>query len=395
MVRDGVQIQIGSELLKALLPLPFLLNSITIALVIFTRASKLTLSNLTYHIAANSLLARQQVKRLRPLPDLSEIQLFNPILSVNFRTTRDKMPFTIITGSFHVVGYSPDGDSVRFGADKPDLFTALEGPTPRLNARGHVQLRIEAVDTLETHYNASSGAGELRQPALFAEKATNLLLDFLGIKNVEWNASHKQVVSADDGTRGFILTRAVEKNRRPVAFVFTGDAPGPDGSDFRLTPEFLERSYNFHVLEEGLAYATYYWGLFFDLRDKMTAAVTSARSKKLGLYAKDTTTTAFTVRTIADLTDNLVLMPKLFRRLSEYFASTGSVVGFKKTLEKSREPVLEIKTANFTHFDTFIEQAEGSSTLRLKVNPEALVFDAMPTRMGNAFTALVEGLVGH
>lgn len=300
------------------------------------------------------------------------------------------MPFTIISGSFHVVGYSPDGDSIRFQADNVSHLFDLDGSDPRVNARGHAQLRIEGIDTLETHFNPAGGGGVLRQPELFAQQATDLLLAYLGIDNVVWNAGHAQVVSANDGKRGFILSRSVEKNGRPVAFVFAGDPPGPDGGDFRLEADFLRSSYNHLALDQGLSYATYYWGLFHDLREEMTAAVTSARDAGRGLYAQDVTTNGFEINTVADLTDNCVIMPKLFRRLAEYFVSTGTIVGFKEVLAESREPVLEIETANFTHFDTFVEQAPGSSRVRLTVHPEELVFDPMPTRPSNSFAMVVE-----
>jgi len=300
------------------------------------------------------------------------------------------MPFKIITGTFHVVGYSPDGDSIRFKADNVSHLFDLAGSAPRINARGHAQLRIEGIDTLETHFNPGGGGTELRQPTEFAIAATDLLLDYLDIRNVVWNARHAQVVSADDSKRGFILSRSVEKNGRPVAFVFTGDPPDADGSNFRLEPDFLRTSYNYLALDQGLSYATYYWGLFHDLRDALTAAVASSRAARRGLYAEDVTNRGFSVDTVADLTDHLIIMPKLFRRLSEYFVSTGTIVGFKEALADSQEPVLEIGTANFTHFDTFIEQAPGSNHLRLTVLPEELVFDPMPTRPSNTFAMVVE-----
>jgi len=62
------------------------------------------------------------------------------------------MAFFLIKGTFHVKGYSPDGDSIRFRARNPDNWKKLSGPAVALNARGHAQLRIEAIDALETHY---------------------------------------------------------------------------------------------------------------------------------------------------------------------------------------------------------------------------------------------------
>lgn len=60
------------------------------------------------------------------------------------------MTFQAIKGTFHVVGYSPDGDSIRFKADNPGRWQDLAGRV-KLNTKGHAQLRIEAIDTLETH----------------------------------------------------------------------------------------------------------------------------------------------------------------------------------------------------------------------------------------------------
>ena len=62
------------------------------------------------------------------------------------------MSFKVIKGTFHVVGYSPDGDSIRFKADKESNWDLLKGPKVKLNSKKHAQLRIEAIDTLETHY---------------------------------------------------------------------------------------------------------------------------------------------------------------------------------------------------------------------------------------------------
>ena len=62
------------------------------------------------------------------------------------------MPFRVIRGTFHVLGYSPDGDSVRFAADVESRWNLLAGPPVRLNGKRHAQLRLEAIDTLETHF---------------------------------------------------------------------------------------------------------------------------------------------------------------------------------------------------------------------------------------------------
>ena len=75
------------------------------------------------------------------------------------------MPFLVIKGTFHIVGYSPDGDSVRFRADNKEHWAKLSGRPAELNAKDHAQLRFEAIDTLETHYlnmAPASRAGDRR-----------------------------------------------------------------------------------------------------------------------------------------------------------------------------------------------------------------------------------------
>src|SRR5262249_1089581 len=125
------------------------------------------------------------------------------------------MPFILIKGTFHVAGYSPDGDSTRFQADYPGNWGMLDGPQVPLNTCNHVQLRIEAIDMLETHF------GGHHQPLKFAKAAMDFLLKELGVKQVKFNHAGTLVVSAKDGTRGCILSRKVEHNRRPVSFVFS------------------------------------------------------------------------------------------------------------------------------------------------------------------------------
>jgi hypothetical protein len=77
-----------------------------------------------------------------------------------------------------------------------------------LNAKDHAQLRFEAIDTLETHYQ------DTYQPLELAIGALEHLLESLGITDVAWNETRTKVTSANDGTEGYILSRAVEKNGR-------------------------------------------------------------------------------------------------------------------------------------------------------------------------------------
>lgn len=275
------------------------------------------------------------------------------------------MPFILIKGTFHVVGYAPDGDSLKFKANDDENWAKLSGPRTRRNKKGHAQLRFEAVDTLETHY------AQIHQPKQWADPATDRMLDFAGIEGVEWNAERKKVLKAKDEVEGYILSRTTERYRRPVAFVFKGDSSLADGSEVHLDEALLKQSLNYQLLLSGDAYPTYYKGLFHDLREVMTLAVLEARSAKKGVWNSDQTA-AVEVSSLEILTDEVPILPKLFRRLSTHYRSRGSVEGFKAFLEARREGVLIISKQHFTHYDTVIE-VEGD-TVRMTVLPEDLVF---------------------
>ncbi|SFE85681.1 hypothetical protein [Nitrosomonas sp. Nm166] len=115
-----------------------------------------------------------------------------------------------------------------------------------------------------------------------------------------------KTIAAQDGVPGYILSRTTEKNHRPVAFVFAGDAQEEDGAQVFLRSNRLEDSVNYKSTLAGLAYPTYYTGLFSDLRKKVTSAVDKARKGGKGIWPKDKTTQGFTVSSLASVTDDEV-----------------------------------------------------------------------------------------
>lgn len=291
------------------------------------------------------------------------------------------MPFRILTGRFFCVNYSPDGDTIRFSSDQISDLGLLDGVPPEINKRGHISLRLEGIDALETHFEGR------HQPLNLANAARNALLDFVGIRNVQWDANAGSVIAADDGSPGYILARSTDKFGRVIAFAFADVAPVATGSEIFAKARDLDNSVNIHLLSRGFAYPTYYWTLFAELREYLTASVDAARAAGLGVHAVDATNTLSSIVNIGTLTDQLVLMPKLFRRASAYVAAAGTIIGFKAALEANQEPVFDLRDKNFTHFDTFV--TEQGDQIALTRRPEELVFDPMPERPGGEFTAMM------
>jgi hypothetical protein len=127
------------------------------------------------------------------------------------------------------------------------------------------------------------------------------------------------------------------------------------------------------LLEAGLAYPTFYKGLFPVLRDALTAATAIARRRAIEIWAEDRTNTGFDVQGIESITDEHVILPKLFRRLAEYLEAGGAVAGFKEFLEEKQEGITIIPSAHFTHFDFVVEVA--GDTVRMTEPPENIMFE--------------------
>jgi hypothetical protein len=287
------------------------------------------------------------------------------------------MPFTVIQGTFHVVGRSPDADSVGFRANDVDDWKKLAGPPPKLNGNQVTQLRFEAIDALETHYTPPGQHQSFHQPTALAHQATDQMLLALGITNVVWDQDHRLVLQANDGVPGYILSRAVEKNRRPVAFVFSGNDPGADGRSEFLDGDVLKTCVNFKLAQAGLVYPTYYRNLFFELRAEFTKAVQAARNSKLGVWAIDSSHSSATA-TIAALQDSQPIFPKLFRRLMEYMEGVDDRLAlFDSFLEAKGDQLLILPKKQFTHFDEALKIDVPKNKVSLKGNlrPEDLVFE--------------------
>ena len=99
-----------------------------------------------------------------------------------------------------VVGKQPDGDSIRFVPDTPDLLEDLRrGWRVRRSSDGSVQLRLEGIDAPETHY------GALAQP--LGARARDALLELCGFSEIR--RDEEEVVSATPERRPAAVRRTL------------------------------------------------------------------------------------------------------------------------------------------------------------------------------------------
>jgi endonuclease YncB( thermonuclease family) len=284
------------------------------------------------------------------------------------------MSLRLIKGKYRILHSQPDGDSVHFFPDDTEAFAKLRMKA-RLSPAGGVQLRLDAIDALETHYTPRAHGGFTQhQPLPLAHAPADRLLALLGFTDVK--RDRETVVSATpDETAGYVLTRFADKYGRPVAFAYAGEAREPDLGQVHVTPPMLRESVNHRLLAEGLVYPTFYSKLYPELRVELTAAAQSARRSGTGVWASDATTSGATVTSLGDLNDHVVILPKLFRRLVDYLALGAGNVSldrFTDFLASRDDRLFVISEAHATGLDTIT--AVAGQKLRLTHPPEDLIF---------------------
>lgn len=286
------------------------------------------------------------------------------------------MGYFCIKGTFRIIGTSLDGDSVKFIADNVNNWDKIKGPVKLTKELKKAQLRFEAIDTLELHYPILPE--KFHQPLHFANLARDCVLSQLGFKNVEWKppgewAESQKVEKADD-TTGFILTKGVdnEQYKRPVSFVFFGNTDIVDGTEITPDKDLIKKSVNYKLVEEGLAYPTYYLTLESKLRTIFTKAVTTARKNDKGLWNEDKTNIGIGFDYDSIFNDDIV-MPKIYRRILEHLKKGGNIENFHEFLIKEKKDKLKIKGSNqIKRLADRIDYFEGQ--IKLKDKPENIIF---------------------
>ncbi|MBL1097677.1 nuclease [Streptomyces coffeae] len=286
------------------------------------------------------------------------------------------MPMLVIKGSFHVKGGAkPDGDTIPFTPDHPTdwkLVPGLRKVVPK--ADGHANVRLEAIDALETHY---SGQGpEVHQPLPFAHAAADELLNWLGFTDVHRNPD-ETVTATPDSVPGFILTRGADIHNRCVALVGRGAPPAASGYEINVGVPLLRKTANHHLLTLGLAFPTYYAGLPSTLRDELTVAVDQAQAAPAkGLWPSDVTMTGAKVTGMSSITDEVVILPKLFRRLKDYLdLGNPSLACFPSFLAGAADTFRILSTDTFRTGLHHVVEISNGNTVRMTHPAEDLLFD--------------------
>jgi len=238
--------------------------------------------------------------------------------------------YKVIAGTFHVRGYEPDGDSIRFQANNPANWDFFAWPSELDKISKKKQLRIEAIDAMETHYDG------YHQPRPFALAALESLLELLGITSVVYSIGVTQIVEAADGKPGFIASGTTDRFGRPVSYVFPKKSKLIDGAVMDSSELPVEASLNFQLAREGLVYPTFYTTTDRVFAEKIRAVVARARKTKRGLWSIDRTSD-FSLWDVRTLQEDILIMPKLFRRLVAFMDCYADYAQLETFMRKQRD----------------------------------------------------------
>jgi endonuclease YncB( thermonuclease family) len=253
------------------------------------------------------------------------LTLFLSAFSTAQNASDSTISYLVIKGSFVIIDKQPDGDSVRFRPDDASLLKKLKR-SYRIDPSkdGTVQLRFEAIDAPELHYLGKE------QP--LGRTSRDFLLSQLGFSNYIYNDNDTIADSVPREIRGGILSQAAETNGRPVSYVFLEAdlTPFKDGERTVVDELLLTKSMNAKVLQAGMAYYTVYSSQPASHQIFMRGLAEQAKTANLGVWQVDKTS-EFTVNSFEDITNNQLILPKLFRRCIGYLRDRDK--GFTGTLK--------------------------------------------------------------
>jgi endonuclease YncB( thermonuclease family) len=327
------------------------------------------------------------------------------------------MPYTLIKGTFHIhypakplTGPEPDGDTIKFKPDNRNLILNLPKPNQAasFNLEGLTSIRFEAIDALETHFGVEDE--QFHQKLELALGERDALLDRMGFGAITYFVQHPFKVESVQfhPIRGYILSNGLDTYGRTIAFVYTGEHPATDGAQLFVTPQMLDDSLNAFMLRSGNAYAAFYLTLPAELREHLRGVASVARAGNAGLWPQATATVDRAARiTGLDMLQQLVIWPKLFRRLAPYFVqghtNFDALDAWLRADPVNRDDRLLLPTMELGNMHDLI--VEDGEQIRLAFNTEDIVIvpddyvlpvppvEPPPVRVGTGDIRIVAALV--
>jgi hypothetical protein len=293
------------------------------------------------------------------------------------------MSYRLIKGEFHIYsptapkqGPEPDGDTIKFKPDSPQFVELLthSGHSPAFNKQNMINIRFEGIDALELHFEGAF------QNLEWAKNARDLLLSKLGFGKVtffqEPSLANRVESVEHHPVKGYIVASSLDTYGRIIAFVFGGSTDLPDGFNYFLKKEDLDKSMNVVLLKEGYVYPTFYTTLPRDLTEYMRGITVATKKESKGLWkSEDINSKKGHLVSNLGQAEILIMWPKLFRRLASYFNAGNTGLSHFDTWLRAdpiqRDDSIQLPDGSTGNMHDVI-QLNGDA-IQLKYEPEDLV----------------------
>lgn len=189
-----------------------------------------------------------------------------------------------------------DGDTLRLADPAPEAWGAMLGRL-RLASDGAVLVRLAALDAPESDYPAG-------QPLLGHQPAAAVTLSLALLHEALWRGGE---------ARCTLEVRAIDRYGRAVALLWPGAQAG-----------CLEDSLNARLLASGAAYPDLHADLPVEALGALGALARAARRAGRGLWPLDRSAQGVALDDLAALRDRDLVLPRLFRRLADFWRSQGA-----------------------------------------------------------------------
>ena len=268
--------------------------------------------------------------------------------------------YPLLDGTFGIKGTKPDGDTVRFTATHPEQYKKIERGyrlDKEKDASGaevfvaHQSIRFDVVDAPESHFSPRTALGGTTHPGTSSSvlqpqwrEARDAMLHQLGFTN--WTPKDKPDAPLTTSTPltvpGAIIGKGVDRYNRIVGYVLAeADAISArsagetiEGVTFvELGDAVLKSTVNYRLLADGFAYYTMYASTPYALRPLLREAAVGAQREKRGIWSADKTPLFSVADADAIGTHGSLILPKLFRRCSNYIQDRDQF-GFPGTLSE-------------------------------------------------------------
>ncbi len=281
------------------------------------------------------------------------------------------MPAKVIFGTYHVIGREPDGDSIAFRANDATLWDFFDWgtrsrPTPQNNKP--VQLRIEGIDSLETHYEG------YHQPNAIAKATTHELLSAFGIEVQSFNLNFTKIIKATVDAPGIIVSSGLDGYGRPIAYAILGQQHGlVDGQVLpQLTEALVEQTINYRLALKGQVYPTFYTTTDPAGVIAISRAAAEADQDKRGIWTFDCNP-GFDFWEPRTLYEDVIILPKLFRRLVSFCDTHDDITQLASWAARKKDPFVVIETGERFRFLGDMIEVNGRE-VSMKFSPLEISF---------------------